>query len=169
MNWVEHFVIRHELCPFAAHPFGQGRVVAVEVHESSEEAIFYAALAQVQALLNEQSEVETTLLVFPNALGCFDTFLDFVFTFEQALVHAEAHELVQLAHFHPHYRFAGVPNHDPGNLTNRAPFPVVQLLRVDSVAKALEHYPEAELIPDRNIALLRKLVKEGKLAKDRLT
>jgi hypothetical protein len=154
MDWVRDFVIHHGLCPFAALPFKQGRVVAVTLEEANEEAAFYAAMAQVQKLVEEQSEVETILLVFPALLGEFDTFLDFVYTFEEALAETGADELVQLAHFHPNYQFEGVAADDPGNRTNRSPFPVLQLLRVDSVATAVAGYPDVEGIPERNVALM---------------
>ncbi len=162
MDWVKDFVIRHNLCPFAARPFAAGRVVAIELEATDEEDAFFQALAQVQSLITEQSEVETSLLVFPELLADFEVFLDFVHTFELALAEAGADAVVQLAHFHPAYRFAGVPADDPGNLTNRAPYPVLQLLRVDSVAAAVDHYPEVENIPERNVALLRSLyAKDG--------
>ncbi|MFK8164670.1 MAG: DUF1415 family protein [Lewinella sp.] len=157
MDWVRNFVIRHGLCPFAALPFEQGRVVAVPIEALNEEAAFYAALTQVQKLVEAQSEVETTLLVFPAILADFDTFLDFVYTFEEALAETGADELVQLAHFHPNYQFEGVAADDPGNRTNRSPFPVLQLLRVESVAAAVAGYPDVEGIPERNVLLMRSL------------
>jgi hypothetical protein len=157
MNWVRDFVIKHGLCPFAALPFEQGRVVAVTMDGSNEEAAFYAALTQVQKLVEEQSEVETILLIFPELLGEFDTFLDFVFTFEEALAETGADELVQLAHFHPNYQFEGVAKDDPGNRTNRSPFPILQLLLVDSVATAVAGYPDVEGIPERNVVLMREI------------
>ncbi len=163
MEWVRDFVIKHALCPFAARPYAAGRVVAIEIRAKNEEAAFMEALAQVQNLVAEQSEVETSLLVFPDLLAEFAAFLDFVYAFEEALAEAGADEVIQLAHFHPDYRFAGVPADDPGNRTNRAPFPVLQLLRVDSVAAAIEHYPDVEKIPERNVALLRRMYGGGAL------
>lgn len=157
MQWVQDFVIRHALCPFAAQPFAEGRVTAVELRAKDEEAAFFQALTQVQSLLDEQSKVETTLLVFPDLLADFSTFLDFVYTFEDALAETGADELVQLAHFHPDYQFADVPADDPGNLTNRSPYPVLQLLRVDSVATAVAGYPDVDGIPERNVARMRAL------------
>lgn len=155
-QWVAGFVIQHALCPFAAKPFQDGRVLFLEVANDQIEPCFMAALAQVQSLLDEQS-VETTLLVFTQALTDFDTFLDFVHTFEDTLVKAGAHQLVQLAHFHPNYAFDGVAEDDPGNLTNRAPYPTLQLLRVGSVATAVATYPDVEGIPERNVARMREL------------
>lgn len=157
MNWVRDFVIKHGLCPFAALPFEQGRVVAVTMEAADEAAAFYAALTQVQKLVEEQSKVETILLVFPELLGEFETFLDFVYTFEDALAETGADELVQLAHFHPNYRFEGVAADDPGNRTNRSPFPILQLLLVSSVATAVAGYPDVEGIPERNIARMQSL------------
>lgn len=159
MAWVQDFVIKHALCPFAATPFREGRVVASPIVAEDEAAAFYAALAQVQGLLDvPPGQVETILLVFPGELlADFDTFLDFVYTFEETLAEAEADELVQLAHFHPDYCFADVAADDPGNRTNRAPFPVIQLLRTDSVATAVANYPDVEGIPERNVDRMRVL------------
>lgn len=159
LQWVEDFVIRHALCPFAALPFKEGRVGVQEIDCRELEEAFYAALAQVQSLLDQApDELETTLLVFPgNLLLDFETFLDFVYTFEEALTESGAGELIQLAHFHPDYCFEDVAEDDPGNLTNRAPLPVLQLLRTGSVAAAVATYPAVDLIPERNVARMREL------------
>ena len=158
MNWVRDFVIRYALCPFAAVPFQRGRVGAEEIMAADEEEAFYAALAQVQSLLEEHPDkLETTLLVFPTRLlADFSVFLGFVGALEDALAETGADELVQLAHFHPDYRFEGVAADDPGNRTNRSPFPVVQLLRTGSVAAAVAAYPAVDLIPEQNVARMRE-------------
>ncbi|TXF88115.1 DUF1415 domain-containing protein [Neolewinella aurantiaca] len=162
LDWVKDFVIRHALCPFAALPFNEGRVGAKEIKSNDFEEAFYAALAQVQSLLDKEPDtLETSLLVFPGELlADFETFLDFVYTFEDALANSGAIELVQLAHFHPDYCFEGVAQDDPGNLTNRAPYPVLQLLRTGSVADAVAAYPDVDAIPERNVARMRELFGE---------
>jgi hypothetical protein len=159
MQWVEDFVIKYALCPFAALPFREGRVGAATINVQDEEEAFYAALAQVQSLLDEEpGKLETNLLVFPtDLLADFETFLDFVYTLEETFSETGADELVQLAHFHPDYRFEGVAENDPGNLTNRAPYPVIQLLRTGSVAAAVASYPDIESIPERNVERLREV------------
>ncbi len=156
-TWVLDFVVGLGLCPFAAAPLREGRVAYVTFLGRKPEDAFYFAGSQVQELLDTAGEVtETSLLVFPETLGDFEEFLDFVEEFEGFLADSGADALVQLAHFHPGYRFAGVPAGDPANATNRAPYPVVQLLRVSTVAKAVARYPDAGRIPERNAALLRK-------------
>jgi hypothetical protein len=103
----------------------------------------------------------TTLLVFSRALDDFHTFLDFVATLEDVLAETGADQLVQLAHFHPNYQFADLSYGDAANRTNRAPYPVVQLLRVAGVARAIEHYPDVEAIPERNIRRMREVFGRG--------
>lgn len=156
--WVRDFVLAHALCPFAARPYALGSVLTVALEGADLESCFHAALAQVQALLAEEPEmIETTLLVFPEALSNFEEFLDFLATFHDTLEEAGADELVQLAHFHPDYQFEDTTPNDPGNRTNRSPFPVIQLLRAESVAKAIVAHPDVEGIPGQNIAKMRAL------------
>ena len=159
-RWVEDFVVHHSLCPFAARPLRRGLVDTVEIPGVDIETVFFAAWAQVQRLVVEEPDtVETILCVMTESLADFSTFLDFVATLEEYLEETGASELVQLAHFHPDYLFAGVAADDPGNETNRSPWPVVQLLRVESVAAAVAAYGAGavEEIPERNVALLRRL------------
>ena len=63
----------------------------------------------------------------------------------------------QLASFHPDYQFAGTEPEDAQNYTNRAPHPVLHLLRESSLEAAIASYPDAEQIPDRNIERLESL------------
>ena len=159
MQWVETFVVHHALCPFAAAPVRAQKVAALEINAEDEEEAFFAALTQVQKLLDEDRDtLETSLLVFPtNLLADFSTFLDFVYTLEDALAETGADQLVQLAHFRPNYRFDGVAEDDPGNLTNRSPYPVIQLLRTESVAAAVAAYPGVAEIPERNVDKMREV------------
>ena len=156
-QWVDEFVVRLGLCPFAAHPLRQGRVHFVACPASEVEACFYWAGSQVETFIQQAvDEVETTLLLFVKSeLDDFEVLLDIVEELEQLLETSGADAYVQLAHFHPDYRFAGVPTDDPANATNRSPYPIVQLLRVASVTKAVAAHGHAEDIPRRNAALLR--------------
>jgi hypothetical protein len=43
------------------------------------------------------------------------------------------------------------------HFTNRSPYPLIHLLRVEMMAKALETFPNPEAIPERNIATLEEL------------
>lgn len=156
--WVRDFVLTHTLCPFAARPYALGSVLTLALEGNDLEACFNGALTQVQTLLEEEpAMIETTLLVFPEALSDFEEFLDFLAAFHEALAEVGADELVQLAHFHPNYQFEGTAPNDPGNRTNRSPYPIIQLLRAESITNAVDTYPDIEGIPDRNIAKMHQL------------
>ena len=161
-EWVQDFVVRLGLCPFAARPLRAGQVAFTVCELEAVEDAFYWAGARVQGLLEkDQSVLDTELLIFASVVSDFGDFLDLVEELEDFLERSGADALVQLAHFHPDYCFAGVDADDPANATNRAPWPVIQLLRVESVARAVEQYPDPEGIPERNAALLREINQKG--------
>ncbi|MEM9836786.1 MAG: DUF1415 domain-containing protein [Bacteroidota bacterium] len=157
-NWVESFVVKLGLCPFAAQPMLENtvRFCACTSDVLAEQLTF---VRQEISLLQRKSsqEIMTTMIVFPQGLTNFYDFLDFIEANEVQLSQLQLGDFVQLAHFHPHYMFAGVPPEDPANATNRSPFPVIHLLRVKEMSDAIKSYPEVDKIPERNIALLRNL------------
>ena len=157
-DWVEDFVIRLGLCPFAARPFRDGLVDFPVCPEHEAEPAFDWTVTQLQAFITvPRPPAATWLLIYPEALFDFAEFLDFLAAAEELCEASGADALVQFAHFHPAYRFADVPEEDPANATNRSPYPVLQLLLVEGVAEAVRSYPDVEAIPARNVALLRGL------------
>ena len=162
-EWVVDFVVRLNLCPFAAAPLRTGTLTFATCPHTQAEATFYWAGTQVQRFLEAApSRERTALLVLPQGLADFEDFLDLVDNLEALIEQAGAGELVQLAHFHPQYVFGdGEGDRDPANATNRSPYPTVQLLRVADVAGAVGAYGDTGQIPVRNAALLRGLANEG--------
>jgi hypothetical protein len=67
----------------------------------------------------------------------------------------------QVASFHPQFQFADTDPDDIGNCTNRSPYPTLHLLREESIDRAVEAFPEAEMIYETNIETLKKLGTEG--------
>ena len=67
----------------------------------------------------------------------------------------------QIASFHPHYQFAGTAADDAENYTNRTPYPLLHLLREDSLERAIASYPDVDGIPERNIALMQRLGRDA--------
>jgi hypothetical protein len=104
---------------------------------------------------------ETSLFVLSAGLNDFGDFLDLLESAQDDLEEAGLIEQLQLASFHPDYRFADVPMDDPANYTNRSPRPMFHLIRQDSLSAALAGYPDPEQIPVRNIARLRELGATG--------
>jgi hypothetical protein len=69
--------------------------------------------------------------------------------------------ILQVASFHPHYQFEGSDTDDIENYTNRAPYPILHLLRESSITRAVDAYPDAAGIYERNMETLRRLSHDG--------
>jgi hypothetical protein len=63
----------------------------------------------------------------------------------------------QIASFHPNYQFGGTDPEDVENYTNRSPYPMLHLLREDSLEKVIANYPDTDQIPTRNIKLMNSM------------
>jgi hypothetical protein len=157
-QWLEDVVIGLNLCPFAAKPNRNKQIKICISDATSEEALL--ADIQVELTLLQQtpaSELETTLVAIPHFLQDFfdyNQFLDWV----DALLKQEGwHGIFQIASFHPDYCFGGAEADDAENLTNRSPYPVIHLIREESMERVLKHYPDPESIPDTNIDRVESL------------
>lgn len=162
LAWVEHAVIGLNLCPFAKAPWAKGQVRCV-VSASREAAPLLDELRSELKLLVETDprRTETTLLVVPDQFDDFDVFNDFLDDADAALEALGLEGIIQIASFHPRYRFAGTQPDDLDNATNRSPFPTLHLLREDSVERAVEAIPEPSTIYETNIRTLRELGESG--------
>jgi hypothetical protein len=101
--------------------------------------------------------VDTTLLILPQALGDFLEYNDALFFAERMLKQLRLEGVLQIASFHPSYQFEGTEPDDIENCTNRAPYPILHLLREDSIERAVQAFPDAENIYGRNQETLRRL------------
>ena len=156
--WVERAVIGLNLCPFAKAAQARGRTRLVCTEAGDAEALLGAFCAEVRALAAaDPAAVETTLLVHPRVLQDFDDYNDFLDLADTALEALGCAGVLQVASFHPHYRFAGTTADDIANATNRSPYPTLQLLREDSVAAAAVVFPDSATIYEANIAALQTL------------
>jgi len=167
LRWLERAVIGLNLCPFAKAVHVKGQI-HYAVYEPAEEAdLMDALLAEAKDLAALDAAVrDTTLLIAPNTLADFLDFNDFTARAERRLARAGFDGLFQLASFHPQFQFAGTEPDDIGNATNRAPYPTMHLLREESVDRAVDAFPEAEAIFERNIDTLEALGPAGWAALD---
>src|SRR5690606_22373782 len=161
-RWLERAVIGLNLCPFAKAVHARDRIRYV-LSDAREPGALLARLGEELLFLRDAPPdvVETTLLVHPHVLGELLDYNDFLDQAD-ALVEALGLEgVLQVASFHPHYRFADAAPDDITNCTNRAPYPTLHLLREDSVSRAVEAFPDPDAIVERNIMTLRTLGHEG--------
>lgn len=161
-KWVERLVIGLNLCPFAKKPFLQGQIRYAVEESDDPKQLMHTFLQELLYLASTAAEqTETTLLIHPNCLINFYDYLDFVAEAEAAIETSELTGVMQVASFHPDYQFAGTQPTDAENFTNRSPFPMLHLIREESIEKALEHYPDPEEIPKRNIETMNRLGTTG--------
>jgi len=119
-HWLEAAVIGLNLCPFAKAVHGKGRIRWVESAASEPSALLAELVQELQHLAAADPQaLETTLLVHPLVLGDFLDFNDFLDIADAALAGLGLEGTLQIASFHPQYRFAGADADDIANHTNR--------------------------------------------------
>ena len=162
-RWLEEVVIGLNLCPFARAVYAKNQVRIVVSNARHIDAFLDdldRELAHLQATSAE--ETDTTLLVHPTLFPDFMVFNDFQGVVDDVLQEHSLEGVIQVAHFHPDFLFDGEPEGDMSHFTNRAPFPILHLLREDSVAQAVDSAGgDADAIVARNIRALRDLGPEG--------
>ncbi|NRF68855.1 DUF1415 domain-containing protein [Aquincola sp. S2] len=160
--WLEHAVIGLNLCPFAKAVHAKGQIRYVVSDATDVQALQVELVEQLRELvLADPDEVDTTLLIHPQVLQDFDDFNQFLGLAEEAVQALGLEGVLQVASFHPQFQFADAEPDDIGNATNRAPYPILHLLREDSIDRAVEAFPEAEAIYEVNIETMQRLGPEG--------
>lgn len=161
-TWLERAVIGLGLCPFAkaVHIKKQIRYVVSEAKTS--EDLLNDLTVELQLL--QQSDpaiVDTTLLIHPQVLNDFLDYNDFLNVADMIIMKLDLQGEIQIASFHPAYRFADTAVDDITNYTNRAPYPTLHLLRESSIERAVNAFPEASSIFEKNMQTLRQLGMTG--------
>jgi uncharacterized protein len=156
--WLADFVIGLQLCPFASVPYAK-HLIRISVCSSLDaDGIKSFAMEEAKRLLaSTPAELETTLVVCPYAPEDFMDYLSLADQLEDDFFEEGYEGIIQIATFHPNYRFADSIENDPADYTNRSPYPMFHILREDSVSMAVASHPDIEQVPVRNQLLLRDL------------
>ncbi|WP_029934439.1 DUF1415 domain-containing protein [Thiomicrospira pelophila] len=153
--WVDKVVVGLNFCPFAKREVDAERVYYSVQEDSSLEAVLTQLMLECQRL-DQNPDIETSLLILPVGFEGFLDYLDLIALAEDLMVQEGYEGVYQLASFHPDYCFAGEAENDPANYTNRSPYPMLHLIREASLEKALAHHPDPDSIPQTNIDLARE-------------
>ncbi|NBT79348.1 MAG: DUF1415 domain-containing protein [Betaproteobacteria bacterium] len=160
--WIERAVIGLNLCPFAKAPYVKERIRYCVSHASSARDLLQDLRVELQRLVDSPvDELETTLLIHPQCLNDFLDFNDFLGDVDTTLRKLGLEGTIQVASFHPQYQFADSGHDDLSNATNQSPFPMLHLLREDSIDRAVETMPNPERIYTANIESLERLGARG--------
>ena len=161
-RWVDKAVIGLNLCPFAKAVVARGQLRIVESAARDGEALTADLLKELHHLVDTDAALlDTTLLVAPQVYADFEDFNNFLDVCDLVLDELQLDGVVQIASFHPDYRFADTAADDIANATNRAPYPTLHLLREASVERAVDSHPDTDEIVERNVETLRRLGPAG--------
>ncbi|WP_116388449.1 DUF1415 domain-containing protein [Cupriavidus taiwanensis] len=161
-HWLERAVIGLNLCPFAKSVYVKEQVRYVVSPVTGAPDVMDDLERELRLLADaDPAQVDTTLLILPHAVADFLDFNDLLYFAERLLASLGLEGTLQIASFHPRYQFAGTEPDDIENYTNRAPYPILHLLREDSIARAAAAFPDAADIYERNQAVMRRLGHEG--------
>jgi len=162
VRWLERAVIGLNLCPFAKSVNVKGQIHYRLSHATQKQELLQVLQEELQALQATDPAVrDTTLLILADCFPDFLDFNDFLQDADDVLYTLGLDGTLQIASFHPRFQFAGTTEDDITNFTNRAPFPVLHLIREASIARAVEAFPDAEMIYEKNMRTLEDLGRAG--------
>lgn len=161
-KWVERAVIGLNLCPFAKAVQVKKQIRYMVSSATNVEDLMRDLIHELERLAETPAEkIDTTLLIHPYVLTDFLDYNDFLEIVDELLEEIGLAGELQVASMHPQYQFADTEVDDIDNYTNRSPYPTLHLLREASVDKAVEAFPEADRIYEKNIETMRKLGHAG--------
>ncbi len=154
-QWLNEVIIGLNFCPFAKKEFVNN---TIDYYLCSDKKLKKAVEAVVSRChyVYQHADVETSLVIFPDAFHAFDRYLDLVAMAEDRLYEEGYEGVFQLASMHPDYCFGGEEHNDAANYTNRSPLPMVHIIREASLERVLTVYKKPEEIPENNIKLARE-------------
>lgn len=161
-RWLERAVIGLNLCPFAKAALARDQIRWVVSGATTEAELAGELALELERLAAaDPARVDTTLLIHPGVLADFLDYNDFLDVADETVAALDLEGVLQVASFHPDYQFADADPDDVGNFSNRSPYPMLHLLREDSIARALDAFDDADRIGETNVATLRRLGIDG--------
>lgn len=160
--WVDRVVIGLNLCPFAKAVQVRNQVRYVVSEATDVDTLLDELRNEMDHLVaTHATVVDTSLLIHPQVLNDFPDYNEFLGAADELLVQLGYEGVLQVAGFHPQFQFAGTEVDDVTNATNRSPYPTLHLLREASVDRAVDAFPDAGMIYERNIRTMQALGAEG--------
>ena len=137
-HWLQRAVIGLNLCPFAKAVLVKDQIRFVLSEATDTDTLLDELIVELTHLRDTPAEhTDTTLLIHPQVLTDFLDYNDFLDVADAALTALDLDGEIQIASFHPDYRFADSCDDAIENYTNRSPFPMLHLLRENSVERAV--------------------------------
>jgi uncharacterized protein len=154
-KWIIDIVVGCNFCPFASREVKRGSIYYEVLHGATLKTVLETTIKMFQQL-DDDKNIETSLLILPNNFETFTAYLDMVEKVEKLLEKEGYEGVYQIASFHPRYLFAGSTENDPSNYTNRSPYAMLHFLREESVSRAVDAHPNIDDVPEQNIAFAQE-------------
>jgi uncharacterized protein len=148
-NWIEKVVIGCNFCPFASKVYIDNSIYYIVVDDMHTDC-YKAALINVCKYLDKHNAISTAFIIFSKAYPGFNSYLTMLSKANRILEKYNYDGVYQLASFHPEYVFQDALVNDATNYTNKSPFPMLHILREIDVTKAIKHFGDTKIIPERN-------------------
>jgi hypothetical protein len=160
--WLEKVVIGLNLCPFAKAVYVRNQIRYVLSKAEDLDTLLADLVAELRTLHAARADdIDTTLLIHPHVLNDFLAYNDFLHLADGVLEKLGMAGEIQIASFHPDYQFADSQIDDIENHTNRSPYPMLHLLREESVERAVDAFPDTDTIYEKNMETMRRIGHEG--------
>lgn len=156
-KWIEDFVMKNGLCPFASagfqndmiyYKFSQGKDLRSHL------AVFWETIKQMME--GESTYYSNAFLVFSDNIS-FQGIMKLSNVFDEFLAQVNLDDIFQLVEFHPQLVFGDHPEEDAANFINRSPYPMIHILRKEEVKDAIESHPNISNVPLINIDNMRSI------------
>ena len=155
-KWLEDIVIGYGLCPFASKVYLEKQIAFIAI-DYSDTLLLNAMNESIEEIMSPDTNTSTKLIIVKNGLQNFDDYLNVYYSLEEALKKSGQNKNIQLASFHPKYIFSETSETSPENYSNRSPLPIIHLLKVEDVSRAIDNHPDIHSVASKNIALLQSM------------
>lgn len=157
-RWIASVVIGLNLCPFAQRVFQNDQIRYVVTETSDQEELLQLLSEELKTLAQPaEPQIETTIIIHPKVLNNFLDYVDFLTLADNQLRRLRHQGIIQLASFHPQYQFDDAAPDAVENYTNRSPYPMLHLLREESITKVATDPKQMAEIPRRNKRTMREM------------
>ncbi|PJZ84307.1 DUF1415 domain-containing protein [Leptospira harrisiae] len=161
-DWIQKAVIGLNLCPFAKPTFQSNTIRYVVSNSQNNKELLVHLKIELEFIASKDPQlVETSLLIHPYVLNEYLDQNDFLDEADNLLRNLDLEGVIQIANFHPMFQFADKNINDITNFVGRAPYPILHLLREDSISRIVDTHPNIDSIFENNRKTMQKLGHEG--------
>ena len=155
-EWIEEFVIKLNLCPFAKHPYDNQLIHYATSNGQIMEELLVEAFDQILQLDKwSPEECSTSFFVIDLPTISFDQLLQLIEHLEVLMETVNIDDQFQLVPFHPKFQFQEEARDALSNRVNQSPYPMVHILRSSQVEQAMKSENTASQITMQNDITLR--------------